>query len=372
MRTHIADACKTTLLCLFCAACAAGILVFPQAVKSGAERGISYCLYTLIPSLFPFLVLSSYLTTSGLAQRLGKALGLGMHALFYLPGSAGTVLLMGIIGGYPVGARGCAALLRQGAITPEQARRILYFCVCGGPAFTVSVVGGTLLQSTAAGVLLFCAQAASLLALGATLGLYARWKKCPAPTENIARQACAAPLVEAVASAARGLLSMSSFVIVCAAFADLLHACGVMQILCKALLCLRLPTSVAAALPGFLLEITTGCVDAAALGAPVWLFAFGLGFGGICVLLQVLACSGKCSVCKWKFVVFRVVHGMLTALAVAPFSAYFKVPDQAVFHTISQPISGTVSYSLPAGIALVICCILFIICVGFQRKKGWK
>ena len=55
MRTRFLYLCKTILLCLIIIACALGILLFPNDVRNGASNGISYCLYTLVPSLFPFI-----------------------------------------------------------------------------------------------------------------------------------------------------------------------------------------------------------------------------------------------------------------------------------------------------------------------------
>ncbi len=144
MRTRLLYLCKTILLCLIIIACALGILLFPNDVRNGASSGISYCLYTLVPSLFPFMVLSSFIIHSGISKFIGKLLQPVIQFLFYLPGSAGSVIIMSMIGGYPVGARGCMSLLEQGAITQKQAQRMLYFCVNAGPAFIISVVGSTI------------------------------------------------------------------------------------------------------------------------------------------------------------------------------------------------------------------------------------
>ena len=107
MRTRFLYLCKTILLCLIIIACALGILLFPNDVRNGASNGISYCLYTLVPSLFPFMVLSSFIIHSGISKFIGKLLQPVIQFLFYLPGSAGSVIIMSMIGGYPVGARGC-------------------------------------------------------------------------------------------------------------------------------------------------------------------------------------------------------------------------------------------------------------------------
>ena len=59
---------------------AAALLCAPDAAGQGAAEGISTCLYTLIPSLFPFMVLCTYVTESGLATRMGRFTGPVMRA----------------------------------------------------------------------------------------------------------------------------------------------------------------------------------------------------------------------------------------------------------------------------------------------------
>ena len=158
-------------------ACALGILLFPNDVRNGASNGISYCLYTLVPSLFPFMVLSSFIIHSGISKFIGKLLQPVIQFLFYLPGSAGSVIIMSMIGGYPVGARGCMSLLEQGAITQKQAQRMLYFCVNAGPAFIISVVGSTLLQNALMGLCCFSLKLQPCWSSVLPLALSHRFKK---------------------------------------------------------------------------------------------------------------------------------------------------------------------------------------------------
>ena len=256
MRTRFLYLCKTILLCLIIIACALGILLFPNDVRNGASNGISYCLYTLVPSLFPFMVLSSFIIHSGISKFIGKLLQPVIQFLFYLPGSAGSVIIMSMIGGYPVGARGCMSLLEQGAITQKQAQRMLYFCVNAGPAFIISVVGSTLLQNALMGLLLFFSQIAAMLVIGITLGIIARFKKEPCHTVVSSERSSQSPLVESTLDAAKGLMNMSAFVIIFSAFLSLLHATGIAQGICQLLLRLHMPAPIAASIVSLLTEIT--------------------------------------------------------------------------------------------------------------------
>ena len=83
------------------AAFGGGILIAPQAASQGVRDGLTLCGQVVIPSLFPFLALSSFLVQSGLAQRAGHLLEPITKLLFRLPGAAGSAILMSLIGGYP-------------------------------------------------------------------------------------------------------------------------------------------------------------------------------------------------------------------------------------------------------------------------------
>lgn len=98
---------------------AAGILCFPGQCAQGAKQGLSFCGNILIPSIFPFLVLSVFVVNSGVSKALSRLLDPVTKRLFRLPGSAGATVLIGLTGGYPSGARGIKALLDSGEITQK-------------------------------------------------------------------------------------------------------------------------------------------------------------------------------------------------------------------------------------------------------------
>jgi len=51
---------------------ALGLLFYSQEAASGIRDGIALTLQTLLPSLFPFLVLSAYIVNSGALKPLAK------------------------------------------------------------------------------------------------------------------------------------------------------------------------------------------------------------------------------------------------------------------------------------------------------------
>ena len=118
-----------------------GILILILDSKTallGASEGIELCLKTVIPSLFPFLVLSSVLTSYlpgssvGFLRPFFRCLG--------VPPGAESLVLTGVIGGYPVGAQTIAQAYREKRITKASAQRLLAFCNNAGPSFLFGMV----------------------------------------------------------------------------------------------------------------------------------------------------------------------------------------------------------------------------------------
>ena len=91
-----------------------------QHVRTAAARALSLCAGTVIPSLFPFLVISGLLIALGFGEWLSPYLSGLMTPLFRLPGQASGPLLLGLVGGYPIGAQSAAELYQQGLLTKNE------------------------------------------------------------------------------------------------------------------------------------------------------------------------------------------------------------------------------------------------------------
>lgn len=110
----------------------------------GATAGLEVCLQAVLPSLFPFIFLSSILTTSLLSGDFkGNPI---LSRLYSIPQGTEGILLTGLIGGYPVGAKCIAEATSKGRLSPAEAERMLVFCNAAGPAFIFGILGNIFSQ----------------------------------------------------------------------------------------------------------------------------------------------------------------------------------------------------------------------------------
>ena len=192
-------------------------------------------------------------------------------------------------------------------------------------------------------------------------------------------------LVVSASDASRGMVGACSFVLLFSSALALLQSVGFLPLLSQALSALGVsPASAEAGFP-LLWEIGGGCGAASLLGTSPILVAFGVGFGGLCVQFQVLGFAAVIEPCRWKFLLSRLCHGLLSSgfFAILLWMFPMALPDRvvSVFHNTSQMLQGGLSAvnapplrAISAGGVLIVLCIVLILSNlkrnGSHRKLG--
>ena len=94
----------------------AAFLLCPTACADGVREGLSLAAMQALPALFPFFVISGLLVRCG-TGRLSPLLAAPLRRLYGLPPEAAPALVLGLIGGYPVGAATACALYDEGVLS---------------------------------------------------------------------------------------------------------------------------------------------------------------------------------------------------------------------------------------------------------------
>ena len=132
----------------------AAFLLCPTACADGVREGLSLAAAQALPALFPFFVVSGLLVRCDTA-RLSPLLAKPLRRLYGLPPEAAPALVLGLIGGYPVGAATACALLSESVLSREAAERVNRFCNCASPGFCIGLVGLGVFGSARAGAMLY-------------------------------------------------------------------------------------------------------------------------------------------------------------------------------------------------------------------------
>lgn len=306
------------LLAVAVAAFAAGLVFFTRQTASAAAEAVRLCATVLIPSLFPFFVVSSVTVQTGLASRAGRLMQKPMSRLFGVPGVCAPAYLLGLIGGYPVGARCAVSLYEQRACTRRDAERLLAFCNNSGPAFILGAVGTMMLGSPRAGMLLYGIHVASSVLVGLVMRLFRKNEPAEkAPLRERAPVPLSQAFTSAVTSSFSAMLNVCAFVIFFAVAIELLRVSGLLPLLARPLTLLGLSNEGASGLLGGLLEVTTGvkALAEASCSGVVRLAgtALLLGWAGLSVHCQVLNLIGESGLSAAPYLLGKALHGVCSA-----------------------------------------------------------
>jgi len=104
------------------------------------NHGLSLWVNSVVPSLLPFFIATNILAKTSVVPFLGKLLHKIMRPLFNVPGEGAFALLMGIISGYPMGAKIVSDFKSKGICNDVECERLLSFTNNSGPLFIIGTV----------------------------------------------------------------------------------------------------------------------------------------------------------------------------------------------------------------------------------------
>lgn len=320
---------KTSLLlaAIFCLALSSG-----NAMQA-AKDALSTCLYILLPSLFPFFVLSRMLIKSGGAALLGRICDRIMRPLFNINGNGASAFILGIISGYPVGAKTVTELYREKALSKPEAENLLCFSNNSGPLFILGAVGTGMLVNRHAGILLYIVHVLASVSVGVLL-------RFTIPSSGIRtlaaqRRSSRDIFTSSVEDSIITLLHVFGYVIFFAVVMQLLQDYHCIAILTHMLSAVNLPSEVTQALACGALELTTGIkmlsgATAVPLSIKLVFISAILGWAGLSVHFQVKGILSGSGLSFSKYLIGKGLHAAIAAIYTA-IAIYIIKPDTPAF-----------------------------------------
>lgn len=114
------------------------LFIEPQTTGALAREGLLNWFNNMIPSLFPFMILQSFFIGLGYDTYVNKLLHPFFKKLFHLNPSGYSVLLIGFLCGFPMGAITVRELYQSKRIRKRDAELLLAFCNNLGPIYCIS------------------------------------------------------------------------------------------------------------------------------------------------------------------------------------------------------------------------------------------
>lgn len=277
-----------------------------KTLYNGALSGIQLWMFTVVPTLFPFLILSDIMVRLNTTDYISMLLSPITKPLLGISPSGSYAIITGLLCGYPVGAKACADLVKENKISIQEGNYLLTFVNNASPAFISSYIVNALLfgNCSALNIAMLIYIPSIITAFILNPFFRKNLKNSKPPTDSdISGSVKTFSLENAIFSTINTLLRIGAYIII-------------FSILCEFIK--LLPNhSVKMALSG-LLEITTGTFLVSISTIPfewkIKLIIFFTSLGGISTLFQtnsMIADSGLSI--KW-YILGKVIASVIAFL----------------------------------------------------------
>lgn len=301
-------------LCAF-----AMLIIFPDTAKDAVTGGLETCGGIIIPSLFPYFVAVNLIIELGVIGRLFRAL--------HIKNLKYASFIIGITGGYPVGAAYIAETRKRGELSCDDASKMLVYCNNSGPAFIIGAVGSGVFHSTSAGLVLYAAHMLSAAVYGK---LFCHIENSEAHFPDASEKTDFAPAFTAsVRKSVSSIINVCGFVLAFSVIISLINSGGLIYILSgKMSELINTELHFNASLISGLFEIGNSIKEMQFLAVSplnLALAAFVLGWGGISVHFQTFSIISDTDIKTARYVIGRLIIAIFAAITVFLTAAIFRI-----------------------------------------------
>jgi len=286
------------------------LILYPTQVIVGIRDSLDLCIKTLVPTIFPFAVVTNMLVGYNCEIWISQFIKKPFEYLFHLNSNLAFAYILGIFSGYPQGAVAILAVYEKGGCTKEEAEHALCFCNNTGIAFLLGAVP-VIFNNSRLGIQLFTVQLVSSFIYAVIFRPKGIIKTNILPETEVAQTEPI--LVSSVMRAIRPTVTVSAFVMLFGALGTLINDLfihySLSPLFSSILLCFLEITNAS----GYLSQLESE------LSLP--LMGFAVCFSGICVHLQIAGCL-KNKLSMKRFFTAKLFQGICAFLIILIFKIY--------------------------------------------------
>ena len=286
---------------------AAAIIIYPERYISCCLNGFIMWAECVLPSLFPFMVITLIMIKSGFAEKASLPLK-KVTGIFNLPPAAAVCLLISICSGYPAGSRCLLEFYESGCLTKRDLKKLSILCSTSGPLFIIGSVGVKMFGDKSAGWKILLAHFLSVLVIALLIALFSKREE----TKELKRAPVSGNILyDSFYGAVISVAVAGGFIAFFAVTARILSDFNFLVVFEK-IFSLFTDENSARAVSLGLVEATLGCRElSASSGRLILPFAgFLITFGGVSIIMQQLAYLCKAGVKPLYFVSIKFIQGI--------------------------------------------------------------
>ncbi len=309
------------------------LLLFSDQNISASKAGLLLWANSVVPTLLPFFIATEILMNTNIVKILGKKINIIMKPIFNVPGEGAFPLIMGIITGYPVGAKIVSNLKEKGIVSDIESERLIAFTNNSGPLFILGTVGTVLFKSSKIGLLLLITHILASLTVGI---LFRWWKKNETIYEkkiytkyintkktSLYNSKESLSISSAIMKSINTILLIGGFIVMFSIIISILQESKIIYILSfilnPILKIINIPQNFSFGIISGILEITNGIstisyIPIKQISKIIIISSFLLGFGGISIAMQVYAIISKSNISIKPYIIGKLLQGTIAAI----------------------------------------------------------
>lgn len=300
------------------------LLLNPQKYTRSMLDGLSLFYLSVLPGLFPFMVLTRMLSSINGIQYFSKKAAFITKKMFCLPGISMYILIISMLSGYPVGVKITSELLDSKTITEQEAKKMLSFAMSSGPIFIIGSVGTSMLGNIKAGIIILISHYISNIITGVIfchlLNKRQNQNSANNPTPILTNQTFDNIITNSMFSAVKSILLVGGFISCFYVFSQVLIDYKILTSISyplgKILDLMGFDKNIATGIMSGIIEVTRGAkmLSSFFLEIPklvMSLIAALISFSGISILLQSKSLLAATKIKTHFLILIKSVHALL-------------------------------------------------------------
>ena len=297
------------------------IIFFVLDLKNSMAASIEGCklwFNSILPTIFPFLVICNLLISYKGIELYSKVLGPILCKPLGLSKASAFPITASVLCGYPLGAKYCSDIYKNGFISRDEYIRLLNIATNCGPLFIIGPVAVSMLGNIKfAYILLISNYIAPLI-----IGLFTRKKslalyKAVTVFSSSSNEDFGTKLKNAISDAVKTSITIGAFIVIFSVIISIIKNNAYISIVFYKLeLFLNLKKDSLYSLLLGSIEITNGCslISKSCLALPFKLsiISFLCSFSGICIIAQVSSFISENKVSLLKYSLLKLIQGILS------------------------------------------------------------
>ena len=308
------------ILFLFC------LIVFSSTNLYATKSGLSLWANSVVPSLFPFLVATELLSYTNVVNFISKKLDRLMRPIFNMPGASAYPFILGMLSGYPVGAKTVCHIYKEGLCTKREAELMLAYTNNSGPLFIIGTVGISMFGSSTIGLILLFTHILASVSVGIIFSkkIGSKYKELnkdyvKVTYKNVSFSNLGEVLSNSIINSIKTVLMIGGFVVIFSVIISILKNSGILNMLTQILSPLFSNSSFVFGTLSGIIELTNGLyticnIHVKAISTNILICAFLLGFGGFSVMLQILSVVSKEKLSIKPYIIGKILQAILATM----------------------------------------------------------